>query len=276
MLKPRIFFDTSICIDVADGAISLTDWQGIWKRLTTHFRYCISPLTLNELLIGLGRGDTEHFCKNQQALRVLSGTSGRRKFLKFPGRFVIENVLGIQIPQPKFEPRDFEGWLGVALRARDKESLESGRVDLKPYGLRTFGMNLAVIDEQTRKGKKDHAEALNRLRGGTLRAPSAKQWAASFISAMGIRPIRDEACAKLALALDAAYRFDQCLWRLARESNYNFNRHDTDWVDLHQLYYLCTEDVHVLTSDRDLTERTAGSLQRDRILKASEICRFLD
>jgi hypothetical protein len=71
---------------------------------------------------------------------------------------------------------------------------------------------------------------------------------------------------KVASALDAAYEFDVSLWELARTSNYDYAKHDTDWTDHQQLYYLCAADVHFVTSDKRLMQRISGSGQAARVM----------
>lgn len=264
-MRPRIFFDTSFCIDIARGRITADEWTKCRQSLTRQFQYCISPLTLYELLVGFSRGRDQYFEPNKEALRVLYGNSANRLFLKLPGQFVMETVLKVDKRKFGFEAKDFDLWTKAALRAPDIQSLESGAVEMPPRKSRTFGLDLGLIEAQVQEGKDAHARELEELRDGKLQAPPSVVWAAGIIRRME-GPPRPELCKSLATALDAAYRFDSALWKLASESKYDFEKHASDWIDVQQLYYLSDTRMNIVTRDVNYNVRTLGSTQADRIL----------
>src|ERR1017187_5758418 len=71
ILRPRIFLDTNICINVANGSIDPDEWRRVQRRIITNYRYCISVITLKELFSKLARGDEVHFDQNKGPLKVL-------------------------------------------------------------------------------------------------------------------------------------------------------------------------------------------------------------
>ena len=274
MLRPRVFFDTSFCIDLARGRIPTVQWAKSRKRLTKQFRYCISPLTLYELLVGFGRSKDQFFEQNKEAIRILYGSSGNRTFLRLPGQFVMETVLGIAERKVGFETEDYDLWIKAVLRASDKQSLETGRIEVSPRKLRTFGLNLRLIENQVQEGKDAHADELEELRKGNLLVPSSAMWASGIMRRMQVQPTT-ETCERLATVLDAAYRFDYALWELALESKYDFAKHASDWIDVQQLYYLCDSEMSMVTADNNYRARTANGNQSARILLYSELLRAL-
>ncbi len=271
MRRPKLFLDSSICIDAAKEIVPPDKWAQVWRYLSKSYRYLISPLTLAELLVGIGRGKTEYFDTNRKALRILRSTLKRKRFLRLPGHFVRETLFGDSSRKPRFEPEDFTRWMEIVLRAPDKAALESGRVNL-PYQFRqTFGFDFGHIDQELQKGKDEHAHLLQHLREGKLVRPSVNVWAAAVLDRLNVQQ-NSTNNSKLFNQLDAAFHFDQSLWKLAETSSYDFAKHETDWLDRQQLYYLCDQEIYFATGDDQLRERTAGSEQAKRILTWAELC----
>src|SRR2546428_5537401 len=70
MKKPRIFFDTNVCNDIAYRNLN-REWRIVSKYISRHYRYAISPLTMLELMIKIGRGHERYFEKNRRAPNVM-------------------------------------------------------------------------------------------------------------------------------------------------------------------------------------------------------------
>jgi hypothetical protein len=70
----------------------------------------------------------------------------------------------------------------------------------------------------------------------------------------------------VAVALDAAYRYDCFLWNEATNRRYNFSKHKSDWIDCQLLYYLCDHEMYLVVHDTQLQNRIAGSPQSGRVL----------
>ncbi len=263
MPKHQIFVDTNVCNHVAYQNLD-HQWRSIGTYVLSNYKYVISPITLIELLGKIGRGDARYFEKNRKALRVLLGTRTKRTFLRFPGQFVLRHTLGYNAPT-KLGPRDFENWTRIALKAPDKASLQNGEVQLYNAPHKTFGFDFQLHETQRDQGKTQHIRILEEVRGGRKRPSTPLRWAAGILVRYGINP-SEEACMKVARALDAAYCFDKYLWRLAKNPSYNFKEHDTDWEDRQQLFYLCNEHIWFVTADTDILRETKISAQSARII----------
>ena len=72
--------------------------------------------------------------------------------------------------------------------------------------------------------------------------------------------------ATLGKRLDSAYFYSRSLAELAKNGNYDFAKHESDYGDSLQLFYLSDERTHFLTADRDFSTRAKGSTQNSRIL----------
>lgn len=265
MLKPILFFDTQIPIDVAFGRIAPRDWRTVRSYVSTHFRYRISPLTLTELLVGIARGDEAHFLRNRTAVRELCWTSLRPdKFLRPPDQFVLKTVFGEDNSKLGLEPANLCRSVEVLLRARNLKQLNSGDVLLRSPR-RSFGLDLHSYEQEFSNGQRVHVDQLNELRAGHLHQASKLSWAAGLLKRLGRTPTHTECC-KVAGSLDAAYQFDSWLCHLALTSDYDFSKHDSDWIDAQQLYYLSCDDTYFVTRDQRLIKGASTSAQGNRVL----------
>src|SRR6267378_4137900 len=91
--KLKIFYDASICIDVARGRITAEDWLQGSKFISRSCKYYISPVTVDELLRGIHRGSPEEFRRNRRALEFLY-PAHKKSFLPYPGNFLMVHVFG--------------------------------------------------------------------------------------------------------------------------------------------------------------------------------------
>ena len=263
-LKNKFFLDTNVCIILGKGQEWGNEWKNLKKDVLKDGQYVISPLVLHELLIRVGRGSDEHFQQNVSPLRVLSGT-GKRRFFHFPGAFVIKKVFGESSHSPKFGPRDFSRWHDVVLQAKIQDDLRNGNVILSRSSSRTYGFDFLLHDRQLQEGKNWEATDLELLRQGKLFPANPNSWAAGILNRFGIKS-NIALHVKLAEALDAAYRFDQELWNLAKNKSYDFRRHSSDWIDRQLLFYLCDPSVHFVTCDTRIKRWTAESPQNARVI----------
>src|SRR5438128_619998 len=86
---------------------------------------------LVEIMVGIAKGDAQHFEKNREPLRILYPTH-KKTFLRMPGHFVLETLLGYR--KKKIQVR-------VALSARSKSALGRNATRLLPASLsRVFGL----------------------------------------------------------------------------------------------------------------------------------------
>src|SRR5262245_45314142 len=96
MNRPKLFLDTNVCIDVANGKIGSAEWRRFLKYITTHYRYYISFITWKELLTKLNRGSDDYFQRNKEPLQVLFRPS-KRHVLPYPSVFAVRTILGIKV-----------------------------------------------------------------------------------------------------------------------------------------------------------------------------------
>ncbi len=264
-MKPRLFLDTQICINVGKRLIAQRTWDRVWRHITSNFEYVISPLTLCELLRGVASGTDRHFNENREAIRVLVPPHKRKRFLDLPAAFALKTVLNCNRGAPSLGTQDFEMMARVVLRAPSKNALEAGDARLGRSSARTYGFNSTLHVAQLLEGEREHVEQLQKLRKGDLQVPSHLTWAAGILARQGLKR-SDEDYRKVAQSLEAAFHFDMSLYSRAQTSNYNFEKHATDWIDEQQLYYLGDPQMHFLTADGRLQQWITGSSLASRVL----------
>jgi len=273
MIRPKLFLDTNVCIDVASGRICPAEWRRVQKYINAHYRYYISWITWKELLTKLSRGSDDYFQRNKEPLRVLYGPA-KRHFLPYPFVFAIRTTLGIKVARNYnsnlTEEEVLEAVLKATIDAPNKTALRNG---IRSRSQRKFTrFDLDDFDTHENAPQKESAELLQGIREGTIDKPERRKWAAWILHPWGLTPYTDK-CEKLADALDAAYRFTLSLSKLARDKGYDFNTHASNWGDTLQLFYLCDESMHFLTQDADFRNRTTNSPQSCRILTYGEFVR---
>jgi hypothetical protein len=269
--RQTIFFDTSICISAGRGHILAAEWQVIWKFVTRNFDYAVSPMTLSEILVGIGLGDEAHFEANRAPLRILCPPH-KTDFLRMPLHFALENVLRDRRRVSGLEPKDFRLQARVTLKAPTKPILTSGGVILPEVQTHSHGMNLDLIIGFMDAGRRDGVDGLTRLRAGQLKRSEPVVWAQNLVGKLG-KTITPEEGARLSVRLDAAYRYESALMDLAEQGHYNFSKHGSDWIDAQPLFYLCDPVVHFLTRDGGPKRRITGSSQRDRIIEYDDLAK---
>jgi hypothetical protein len=266
---PLLCFDSAICINRSKGRYPDSEWRTVWKFVVSNFQYAIIPLILTELMLGVGRGDEAHFDDNRRALQVLYPTH-KKLFLDMPGMFATQTVLG-WLPSGDFlTPDTFRDEAQILMRATSKGSLISGRVQMRGSRKYSRGMDFSLLSGQMERGQKDHIDTLEKLRAGQLLVPPVPaEWARLWMRSLGLNATEEE-CARMAAALDAAYRYECFLWDEARVGKYDFSKHASDWIDSQLLYYLAEPTMHILVHDRKLRQRIAGSTQANRVFDYSD------
>jgi len=258
-----------VCNHVASGQIPDADWRIIRRYVKQHYKYAISPLTMIELLRRLEKGSDTYFERNRKALQVLYEIAPRT-ILRFPGEFLLNRALSATRNNPKFQPRLFDLWMRVALKAKNKQELKAGTISLGGLKAIVYELDLSSIDKQHSEGIAAHVKQLNDVRTQKRSVASRLQFAAGIFSSLG-RPLKTTERQRALDALDASYSFDSWLCSMAKNQSYDFAKHHSDWVDLQQLQYLCDSNVHVLTDDKDLKRETASSKQADQVVTVKDL-----
>jgi predicted nucleic acid-binding protein len=276
MLRPKLFLDTDVCINAANGRIDPAEWRQVQTHIGAHYRYFISFITLKELFSKLARGADAFFERNKEPLRALYEPA-RRRFLPYPSVFALRTVLGMRSAARIHESGlSEEVWAEKVLRAvldsRSKASLKHG---IKvPNQRRILTFDLDHFDRNENAPQNEHAELLQGIREGKTDTPVPRKWAAWILHQHGRTPYTED-CEKLAVGLDSAYCFTFSLSKMAKDNGYDFKTHASDWGDSLQLFYLCDESMHFLTMDADFYCRTKSSSQNSRLLTYAEFARSI-
>jgi hypothetical protein len=283
MLRPKIFYDTNICIAATNKQIDPVEWSRVHRYIRKKYAYCISFITAKEIFGKLARCADQYFGKNKAPLQMLYGC-GRREFLAYPPAFALEHVLQIPHALLHEEPKD-GAWLSNIIRAvllaPSKQVLRYPGIKYPANPRFRQYFDLDDFDKSEDEPQREHAALLEGIRNGSIDFPNRRKWAAWIFHQYGINTPLTEQCEKLVDALDAAYRVSESLSALAKNSTYDFSKKGnvTDWGDALQLFYLCDPRMHFLTMDGSFEHRTSGSPQagqvilyqdmRDELLKAA-------
>lgn len=276
MVRPKLFFDTDVCINAANGKIHPAEWRRVQKHIGTRYRYCISFITLKELLGKLARGSDAYFERNKEPLRVLYQPA-RRRFLPYPSVFALRTVLGIKSAARIHDSGlTEEVWAEKALTAvLDSPSKTRLKDGIKvPNQKRMVTFDLDYFDRHENAPQNEHTKLLQGIREGKTDQPVPRKWAAWILYQHGLPPYTDE-CEKLAVALDAAYCFTFSLSKMAKDKGYDYKTHASDWGDTLQLFYLCDDSMHFLTMDGDFRNRTRDSIQSCSVVTYREFVKSI-
>jgi len=158
----------------------------------------------------------------------------------------------------------------VVLRAKTREALFSDGVRLPQDRKRRYwNFDPKTITGQQQEGKSQHRKLMEKVRETIASLPSPDTWAAGIARSLG-QTINRHQATTLADRLDAAYHYDRAQYTAVTNGSYNFQKHDGDWMDWQQLFYLSDPNIFLLTDDRDLQRRVGQSTQRDRVLDLRE------
>ena len=271
MKLPRLFFDTNVLESLATPPFNAY-LEKIRKHLSHEFVYVLSPLTVDELLLGIHSGDEQFFRKDQAKMEVLRGV-GQIRLLPFPASFALKQALEIHVNPPTASAAVVKKSIDAVIRARSKAHLEQGLVPLR-LSRKTGGLNFEPIVQRHTLGKAEHARILESLRAKQVRRPTSVEWVKKSFRYFGLE-LGDGDWLKLASAMEAAFTLNDFLCDQAEQERYDFAKHDSDWIDVHQLFYLCDPSVHFLTRDVKLRNRIGKCGQASRIILLDEVVKAL-
>ena len=266
---PKVFFDTQI-FSYVNKTISAPDWRRVQKYLRACVDYVVTPNTLFELLNGLAGGDDDHFAENKRRAIELLRPSGT-ELLPFTGEFLGQN-LGVPLKR-NFDtsPRRI---LSMLHEARTKHDLLegvglTGRKNLELIS----GIDLNVVDSQTRTGKALWTAELEKIEKQGFKLPPPEEWAASHFPEIGLPDTPDNR-SRVAQMLSAAYEH---LVTISRDvqGGYNYRKNEGDWLDNQQLYYLSDPNFIFVTAEQKLRRKAENSPQASRILRFEDFLRQL-
>ncbi len=272
MLRKNIYFDTGLCIKLATE-ISPEERRRLSQLISKEYTYCISPVTIHELLNGLaGANDFE---ASKKPLKILYGV-GRRKFLPLPVVFVLKK-LSQEIPGgiEDFTQAKAERWLRVVLTAENKHALLTGSV-AEPGRKVGFGVNLHESREAIDRMKRGQINRIQSLQAGDIVPAPPVFWVNAFFRMFLSRDGTSEELAILRDKLDIVYQLECWIWKhTSGASKLNPERQGTLAADGLQLYYLADANNYFLTTDKDLKMKVEGSRQSSQIILWEELCAVL-
>ena len=176
IVRPKLFLDTNVLINAADGRIPCDEWTRVRQHINAHFQYCISSVTWKELIVGVARCDDAHFNKNKERLRVLcsldSGT-----FLPYPPVFALRMVLGLHSAARTSETGNVseEVWEEAVLKAVLAAPIKA-----------QIKIDLNDIDKDENVPQNEHADLLQGIREGQIDKPSPRKWPHGFSSSSAL------------------------------------------------------------------------------------------
>lgn len=276
-VRPKLFLDTNVCINVASGKIPCDEWRRVRQHIEANFSYQISFITLKELFAKLSRGKDDYFEENKGPLSVLCGFL-QPGFLPYPPVFALRTVLGLPVARrsrlPFPEEQRYEIVLRAVLQCSSKAQLKAGvPCPGRPRGVLSF--DLDHFDRHENEAQAEHLRLLQRMRAGGVETSSREELASLLIRDCG-QTHDAESCNRLANALEAAYRFSDNLSKESKNnSQANLEKRETDWGDIMQLYYLCDESMRFLTYDKKCRNQVHGCVQQNRILLYGELARLV-
>jgi hypothetical protein len=267
MVRPKIFLDTNVCINVANEIIPRDEWQKVRQHIEAHYSYQISFVTLKELFAKISRGKDDCFEENKKSLRVLCEFP-QREFLPYPPVFALRTVLGsksVARRSPIPEEELYETVCKAIFQASCKAQLKNGMpYPDKPGG--TLRFDLDDFDLHENRAQMKHLDLLKGMQRGSVEMSDSMELAAFIITDCNQVPDTDS-CRMLVDELDAVYTFSRNLGELSKNKQQaNLEKRVNDWGDIMQLYYLCDGSMHFLTCDGTCRNQLRGSTQLHRIL----------
>jgi hypothetical protein len=188
-----------------------------------------------------------------------------------PLSYVVETVLKRPRLSEPVPPQTFKRMYQIIMKARTWDELYSG-VRLVSGTRQLTCFDFDIVRRQQAECEEAHVLRLKRMKATTLRFSSASEWAQIMLRNNIDISISDDEAVELGNRLDAAYHFEKDTWQAATASKslYNPKHHGNDWTDMQQTMYLSDPAIYVLTADRRLCRKIAGSRQANRVLYLPE------
>lgn len=268
-LPPKVFLDTQIVSDVERGTIPRDDWSAAVSYLREAARYCVSPLTVGELIYALVKGGEQHFEQHQNRLRILLSPSENAEVFDFINYF-FANQFGLNVARPPQLEDDFLGSIRLILGAPSKKALLEG---FSPKGSDPNQSVKVRIDRfctEHERNREAYVKFMELRRAGGEFLIPPHQWASLWLDFYGIAD-GEVSISEVSNRLSAAYEFEMALNNLLKNPNFSTEKNKSDHVDGQQLFYLCDPTVAFITNDSDFKNRTRKSRQADQIKSFEEL-----
>jgi predicted nucleic acid-binding protein len=266
---PKTFLDTQIVSDVERGYIGADDWSHVSHYLKQATRYCISALTIGELLAGMAKGDSEYFEKHKRRLRVLLSPGPPAEVFDFIIYFVARE-LGLPVQRPAHLEDDFLNAIDLILSAPSKEALLDGFPLPGADSDQTVRIRIDRFVKEMEENRGGYTRVMGYRQGRIAIEVSPQLWASKLLEFYGVSGSADS-ITDVAERLSATYEFEMAVNKLVQNPNFPVPRRTSDLVDGQQLCYLCNPNVVFITNDSDFRTRAVKSPQAKRIKTFAEV-----
>lgn len=263
---PKVFFDTQIVSQAERGSINSSDWSRACAYIRQTSRYCVSALTVTELLAALANGRDEFFDQHKRRLQYLIAIEPTEVFDFIP--YFVGAELGLKITRPPHLEDDYLNTIRLILAAPSKSALLSGFAH--PDMNQTVRINLGRFSAELEEKRNGYIGVLEERRRLGVGRFDAAVWAGNLIRHYGVvdEPQLRET---IVAALSATYEFEMAVYGLLRNRNFDIAKNASDLVDGQQLCYLCSRETVFITNDSDYKTRTRLSAQSGRIKSFAEL-----
>lgn len=273
-VPPKAFLDTQVISDVERGHVGADDWSRVSGYLKHATQYCISALTIGELLAGMANGDSEYFEKHKRRLRVLLSPGPPAEVFDFITYFVARK-LGLTVQRPAHLEDDFMNTIGLILSAPSKEALLNGFPLPGAESDQTVRIRIDRFVKEMEENRTRYTSVMGYRQGRLAIEVSPQIWASNLLQFYGV-PGSAESIADVVERLSATYEFEMAVNKLVQNPNFPVSRRTSDLVDGQQLCYLCDPNVVFITNDSDFRTRVGKSAQAKRIKTLAEVLACAD
>ena len=262
-LPARVFLDTHIVIDAAAGHVNREEWERACCYLKQACRYCVSALTVTELIWALSNSSGQHFRTHQDRFRALLKPNSQPDVLDFIPYFTAQE-LRLPKERPAHLEDDFLNTIKLILAAPSKDALTNG-FEHHELPNTTVKIRLDRFSKEFETNRSLYARHLESPRQASCEPVPPAQWTAALLRLYGLEADGD-VLRDMFERLSAMYEFEMSVRGLLRNPNFKLERNLSDIVDGQQLAYLCDREVVFITNDSDFRSRVKTSPQRSRIL----------
>lgn len=253
-----LFFDTNVV--AALKSKPQEELARFWAWINANFRYAIAPIVIAEVLKSLRSNPETHLQDARRELSALHG-QGSRIMLPLPHIFLGRTLFGITREDPYLSARTMAGVLEAGRRLK-RVIARKGQI-LLVEDVHHEAIVLDHIVDPIVKAEEATSSALE-ARAQTGASPlTAEEWARLILRAGGL-PATAETARILADACKAAYQLQLFFWTQAPKG-YNPRKHRGDFMDAQLLLYLAYPKAVLVSREKQLPARIAGSGQENRV-----------
>jgi hypothetical protein len=251
------------------GHIKQDEWALVSAYLKHATQYCLSPLTVGELLSALVNGSPRYFRQHQRRLRVLLSPGDQPEVFDFVPYFVAQQ-LGLNIERPARLEDNFLESINLILEAPSKDALLQGFSHHGKTSKQTMKIRIDRFAEEHAALMEKYIEYMTFRREHNEFQIPRDVWASGFLKFYKVSG-NVIALDEVAERLSANYEFEMFVCNLLRDEQYSISKHKSDLIDMQQLCYLCDPNVVFITKDSGFRKRIQNSPQASRITTFADL-----